>query len=403
MADASSVELQEIGPAENSVRRKLGNAKHVEEQVLIDIAKAFDILDFNDDKSIDRDEFKKSIARLDLHRPKGAADGWKDDVFDKFDVDNKGSVCYNEFCFAVAQTVFTYRTDGREMTAIEVLQEVLEATQEAQTAAKEEVEALGDGAKGEFEVEKQRQELANKAEVTVLHEKTSDDEWYDSKGALLCLALFPCYLCCTPFACAHAGDGKHLHGLPAVVKYVTTCKEAPVVYTWTFQCYHYKTVTTGAGKNKRTKRVRVNTRRGSTSGTLMSTDQSPTFVPNMRRRNLALASELQTTFTPSFRSVYDRQRDMYWSVNKTDKHQDTHETLEIKPMIAAARCEWADDDLPDPCYANLCCMCLSTITWTASCWLYKMRQFQCSDTYTFNKLASGFVHKLGLTQDQQFQ
>ena len=38
--------------------------------------------------------------------------------------------------------------------------------------------------------------------------------------------------------------------------------------------------------------MRVNTRRGSTSGTLVSADQSPTFVPNMRRRNLALASEL---------------------------------------------------------------------------------------------------------------
>ena len=228
-----------VGPMEQSVRRKVtGHAE--EEQVLIQIAQTFDILDFNDDKKIDRDEFKRSISRLDLHRPKGAADGWKDDAFDKFDVDKKGFIHFGEFCYAIAQTIFTYRSEGRTLSAIECLQEVLEATQIAQTAAKAPIPAPRSGSKNEYGIEEQRKELAVAAEVTALHEKTRYDGWYDSWCALLLVGLFPCYLCCTPLGTSHRADKRKLHGLPAVVSYITTCKRAPVKYTWRFQNYHVR-------------------------------------------------------------------------------------------------------------------------------------------------------------------
>jgi hypothetical protein len=113
---------ESTGPVEQSLRDQFPGHAHLwsEQELMVKIAEAFDMLDTNDDKKIQRDEFKKAIARLQIHDPKGSAEGWKDgtaainrrdlhlcacadlfcsmharpDVFNKFDVDGKGEVEY---------------------------------------------------------------------------------------------------------------------------------------------------------------------------------------------------------------------------------------------------------------------------------------------------------------------
>ena len=174
-----------------------------EEVALIEIAKLFDMLDTDDNKKIERNEFKKSIARLDLHRPEGAAEGWKDDAFDKFDVDGKGEIDYNEFCFAIGQTALAAHSQGRNLTALEIWKEVLSETQVAQTEAKNTVAAVDAGAKDEYSIDAKRKEKAQDANVAALHQKSADDAFNDSAAAVCLVAACPCYLCC----CSNLSEG----------------------------------------------------------------------------------------------------------------------------------------------------------------------------------------------------
>jgi len=372
---------------------------------MVKIAEAFDMLDTNDDKKIQRDEFKKAIARLQIHDPKGSAEGWKDDVFNKFDVDGKGEVDYTEFCFAVAQTAYASAATGREVSAIDLLKEVISATQQAQTEAKNEIAMPKEGAKDEYAVMDQRNSLARSADVDALHDKTSLDDWYDSIGAVVTVALCPCHLWCSVIgqsSCAGAaGSGTHLMGLANVVGYITTCKEANATYYWSIQNYHYEThvVTTqdaNGNTQTRTEQRRVNTHFASTTGTLRCTDQSALFVPNMRKRNCALGSELQVGFsgdaaTGEFGAHYNRQKQLFYAANTRDTHQDRSECFELPPMKARVRCEWADDGKSDPWWMNGCAMVGSTLTCTAVCWFLGARNFMCSEQFRFNKLAFGFA------------
>ena len=177
-------------------------------------------------------------------------------------------------------------------------------------------------------------------------------------------------------------------------RWTVTC--VPLVLTHTACCSHaacpqYERRITKTTKRETVKYVRVNTSKGSVSADFISSEESPIFVPNMRRRNLALGCKLQPLFTADFEQTYRRQRDLYFSMNKTDERQETDELFTLQPMMDAVRCEWADDaTAEDPWYANCGCMCLSTITCTAACWFVQMRQWMCSDSYTFTKRVSGF-------------
>ena len=85
---------RDMGPVEQSLRNRFPAHAHLweEEELLVKIAEAFDLLDLNDDKKIQLNEFKRAITRLQIHEPKGSAEGWKDDAFNKFDVDGKGEI-----------------------------------------------------------------------------------------------------------------------------------------------------------------------------------------------------------------------------------------------------------------------------------------------------------------------
>ena len=81
-----------VGPQEASVRSKLaGRPKlHKEQSSMLELAKLFDVIDVNDDKQISRDEFKKAITKMELHRPRAPPMGGRT-TFDKFDVDNQAA------------------------------------------------------------------------------------------------------------------------------------------------------------------------------------------------------------------------------------------------------------------------------------------------------------------------
>lgn len=387
-----------IGPAEASARSKLqgGTVTWPSEAALVEIARLFDYLDKEGDMKITRDEFKKMITRLDLHRPEGAAEGWKDDAFDKFDVDKSDCITPREFNFAMAQTLFAHRAAGNvDLTALECFKEVLGYTQKAQTAAKDEVAI--DQNDLEYVNYEQRKELAAKAEVEALHQKTSADDWNESNCAVACVALFPCYVCCSGYGCVSMNKSDTLGGLTEAVQYIATCKEEHVTYRWTVQNYHYetrtRTVSDGNGKTRtETYTVRVNTRFFSTHGVLGSTDHSDMYVPNMRKRNSVLSSKFTLGFEAIFRTEYQRRRNMFYAMNRTDTHQDNGESHALPGMKDHVRIEWAEDGEDDPWYANGMIMALSVITCTATCWFVYMRDFICQNEFVFKKTAHSFLH-----------
>ncbi len=237
VAALPAVVLEEkSGPVEDEVSSGISRRQksmYGEEVALVEIAKLFDMLDTDDNKKIERNEFKKSIARLDLHRPEGAAEGWKDDAFDKFDVDGKGEIDYAEFCFAIGQTALAAHAQGRNLTALEIWKEVLSETQVAQTEAKNTVAAVDAGAKDEYSIDAKRKEKAQDANVAALHQKSKDDAFNDSAAAVCLVAACPCYLCCSNLSEGAVGDP--ITGLQPVVQYITTCKSTNADYYWSIQ------------------------------------------------------------------------------------------------------------------------------------------------------------------------
>jgi len=391
-----------VGPAEQALLGKLHGhtIRWPSEVALVEIARLFDFLDPNDDLMITRDEFKKMITRLDLHRPEGAAEGWKDDAFDKFDVDGQGFISPREFNFAMAQTLFAYREAGKtDMSALECFKHVLGVTQQAQSTAKDAVEAVASGTKDEYAIDDKRHELAVKAEVTELHGRTDEDEWNDSNCAVVTVALFPCYLCCTGYGCASL-SGEKLEGLAAAVAYICMTKEDNVTYRWTIQNYHYRTehytvrVSDGNGGHRtehRTRQVRVDTHYAETRGVLGCTEGSGMYVPNMRKRNCVLSSDFNLRFAGDFGATYERRKQMFYRTNTTDVFQDLGCDHAIPSMKKSVRIEWAETGEEEPCYANGGCMVLSVLTCTAACWFAKMRNYMCQNKFVFEKSAHGFI------------
>lgn len=149
---------------------------------------------------------------------------------------------------------------------------------------------------------------------------------------------------------------------------------------------HYKT--TGSGKKKR--RTRVNTHFAKTSGILQTSDQTAVYVPNMRKRNCALNSKLGVTVAAEFKASYERARELFYRANTRDRHQDKSSSFELPPMQDYLRCEWADDGEEDPWYANGCCMAMSIVTCTATCWFMQMRKITCEAGHEFAKTVYAF-------------
>lgn len=301
----------------------------------------------------------------------------------------------------MAQTLFSYRAAGKtDMSALECFKHVLGVTQEAQTAAKEEVEVASTGSKDAAAAEAEGRSRAVNASVDALHAKSSADLENESPGTLACVALCPCYVCFHGFGRA-LSDGEKLDGLAGAVSYICQTKETNVFYKWTIQNYHYETrtytvtVSDGNGGTRtetRTRQVRVNTHYAATSGMLACNDVSDMFVPNMRKRNCVISSELELQFTSSFGGEYERRRQMFYNANIRDTCQDKQQHTEIPGMKKSVRVEWAETGAEDPWWTEQWAMCLSTITCTAACWFVKMRNFMCESSFTFKKQAYEFLH-----------
>ena len=360
-------------------------ALKAEDQTLLEIEKAFDLLDTDKNRKIDRDEFKKGISKLQLHKPKGAAEGWKDDAFDRFDVTRSGSIDYDEFCFAIATLAFSAKARGETKTAMECFQEALGTLEETQSAAKEKVEKKAGSINDESNEEAARTAAA---EAVVEIEKNEMEDCHNGWGILIGLAICPCALGC--ISVAKSVHGPRLSGLGAVVEYVTSMKDRNAHYVWTIQNYHYEKRTAGSGKNKRTKRVRVNTHYACTRGGLVCSDESDVFVPNTRLRNTALASKLEVEIVGSFAGRFDNRKNMFYNANRRDKHQDTMAYFELPGMHDVLRAEWVGGG-QDPCWVHPYCCCLASVTFTAACWFSAMRGFMGAQTFAFEKSASDFA------------
>ena len=374
-----------------------------EVQSLREIGEAFGMLDGIDvsDGKISRDEFKKGIANLDLHAPEGTAPGWKDDAFDRFDVDKDGHVSYEELCFAIGMSVMSAKQRGEVMSAKECLSQVIFKLQETQTAAKlkamksevekKDVAKLDEGRRADA-AEAAGTAAAAKAKVDV--GSTELEEWEDSPEAYCGLILVPCCLCCYTIGATDMDD--KIEGMEAAIKYITTNKDQNPGYYWSIQNYHHETRTetsTDANGNTttHTTTVRVNTHFASTAGMLQANDVSETFVPNTRLKNCALASKLNVNLHPSFHSAYEHRRSMFYRMNTTDICQDHHESFSLSTMRKAVRIQWISDGGEDPWWVGEGIKCLSIVTWTAVCWFHAMKKFMGAQSFTFQKQATGWA------------
>ena len=372
-----------------------------EEQGLKEIAEAFNMLDVSGsglkgigDAKITLDEFKKGITRLQLHDPPGSAPGWKDDAFDRFDVDKSGFVDYNELCFALGREVMNAKANGIKKTAKECLQDVIGGLQQTQTAAKvaamaaaksnEDIARLDEGRREEA-AEAAGKLAADAAVVQV--EQTSAEEQNDECGMYFCLTIFPCCILCHGFG--KAMGGEKIEGMEKAVEYVSKGKDDLPDFRWHIQNYHYKRVKKKKGG---TRRVRVNTHRATLTGTLSAKDKSEVFVPNTRLRNVALVSNLVVHFEPSFDGEYHRQLEDFYKRNTKDKYQDKSCSYSMPHLNGTdsdgVRIEWVAGK--DPWWANNECKWITCCTFTAVCWFHAMKSFMAAEDYHYVKEATGW-------------
>jgi hypothetical protein len=204
-------------------------------------------------------------------------------------------------------------------------------------------------------------------------------------AALLC----PCYICCTTRG--HALNAqKKLVGMQAVMEYIVACRDAPVRYRWSIQNYHMERRTYRDENGHRyTETSRVDTHKAKTGGMLISTDETPTFQPNVTKASVALKSFVEAAPDEDFKQEYDRRRQMFYLSNTSDTYQECKEWFELGPMKAHAHVVWVDT--PTPWYASGCAQCLAAVTCTAVCWLGAMDNYMGKQTVTFKKKFSRFV------------
>lgn len=380
-----------------------------EEKSLIEVKEAFALLDVDEGVTISRDEFKRGIAKLELHRPEGSAPGWKDDAFDRFDADGNGVIDFNEMCFALGMEIFGARARGEEKTAKDCLQEVIVNLQVVQTDAKKgamatakskkEIARLDEGRR-EKKAEEEGKVAADAAEVDKgVSETERSMDFTTCRGFFfhIIMGLFPCLIIVHGFGQAMREENK-LCGMAEAVAYVTKGKKENPDFHWTIQNYHYKRVK----KKNGTKRVRVNTHFARCSGALATDDNAATFVPRTAKRNLALISKLVLNFDSAFAGRFNNERETWYKFHTRDKHQDKREYFTLPVLenssCATVRIEWVEAE--EPWWANRLCRNLTAITWTAICWAHKMKGFMAADEFEFRKLATGYASEERRVQEE---
>ena len=353
--------------------------QQTERVVMDEIRSLFRSLDTDGNKALDLKEFVTGAASLGL--PPGS-DPVK--AFELLDVDGSGELSLDELCLAIGPDLLAAKQQG--VTATACLTNVIA---NLHVPVKDEASATAVAA-GEAAP-------ALVIATPIGSRPAAGPEERDLTCGDYFAALLPCYLCC----CSTYGGAvtnETLQGLPQVLDYVVRVKEDAVQYSWTIQCYHYETRTrfvteTDSEGRTRTRtetyRERVNTHYSACHGRLATADVSETFVPATSKLNVALKSELDVRLTPDFMGAYSRARNQFYSVNRRDMHQDTHESFSVPSLVKAQRIQWVEGETP--CWATDACMYMSALLLMGPCWLYKMQAFMGMQAYTFHKSCGGWM------------
>jgi len=143
------------------------------------------------------------------------------------------------------------------------------------------------------------------------------------------LVVFCGYCACTGKMRFHESlQGAAVVGLRSVTERIEACQSADPTFTWTIACYHHETRTTGTGKNRRTRTVKVYTHRNSHTDTLPSIDVSEkfraenTFAPFTR-----MHTDLVVDFT---KSNYEAEYKAWVSRNWLDRCAEHSATYTIQ-------------------------------------------------------------------------
>ena len=134
------------------------------------------------------------------------------------------------------------------------------------------------------------------------------------------------YICCSWLDPPCQFLGCNRHDEISLQKYIDDCKRAPPTLKLNIACYH--NVTTGSGRNRRTKRVYTH-RASKVFGPVTSfTDVTPDFAPQFHTTRVS--SHASFAFdTPARQQTYERMREDFYNANTQDTHQEKSEVFEI--------------------------------------------------------------------------
>ena len=122
---------------------------------------------------------------------------------------------------------------------------------------------------------------------------------------------------------------------------------------------------------------------------------SPAYVPSTLKMNVALKSELDVSFPPSFQPIYTDKRDQWYAENTCDTHQDKTENTCVKALKHTQHIQWVKHEIPwwagesGKFLAGMCC-------WSP-CWLYQISRYMTLRHFKLKKNCTGFMdgHLMG--------
>lgn len=158
--------------------------------------------------------------------------------------------------------------------------------------------------------------------------------------------------CCVRLTRAFSNETS---GIEAVLAKMDRPRFEHPHYTWTVQCYHYRTVTrTTRDKDGRTQthteRKRVNTHYARATGVIPSEDQTPEFIPNTRATQTQIDTTLELDLS---RSNYIDSYHSFCRFHRRDVHQDCHRNEELPSRCTSCLAVWSQRNMP--CWLNAGC------------------------------------------------
>jgi len=202
----------------------------------------------------------------------------------------------------------------------------------------------------------------------------------------ICAVAYVVYLlhlmCCVGLTKAFHNETE---GMEAVVELMDKPRHENPRYSWTVQCYHYRTVHyTTTDKDGRTqhhtRQERVNTHHAHTSGFIPSTDMTPPFLPQVEAQQTQIDTHLNLDLSQSnYHSEYQR----FCAFHRWDVHQDCSHSEDCPSRAGNCLAVWVAKS--KPCWMNGGCYWLANIFLLSFFYRLAAQRLIGKQEYTYHK------------------